>query len=283
MSSTPGAKVLKDLDSAIAEYENKSSNPRTFIGDLARALGASRHGSLSQYATFETMGGKVVTIRLSNHNAKVSNFDNAGEDHGISIVITGKPNNGLTDDGWAHVEEYFYQEQTLKRAEGKPLVEILKGIKHFASIDEVTDRVLYDLVHGTDLGVVKPAEMVSIASETDNKLKVSSLPLDTELPVVEIGGSDVSYAEAKAVIKELPSTITTADGYKLQVSKRSRQKLGNILLISKEDTITRSVVSRIQDAVRGSVLLEEHRDRIKVDDKREAKNPSNPNTEKVQR
>ena len=47
VSSTPGAKVLKDLDSAIAEYENKSSNPRTFIGDLARALGASRHGSLS--------------------------------------------------------------------------------------------------------------------------------------------------------------------------------------------------------------------------------------------
>lgn len=122
VSSTPGAKVLKDLDSAIAEYENKSSNPRTFIGDLARALGASRHGSLSQHATFETMGGKVVTIRISNHNAKVSNIDNAGEEHGISVVITRRPNRKITDDGWAHVEEYFYNELSLHRAESKPLV-----------------------------------------------------------------------------------------------------------------------------------------------------------------
>lgn len=107
----------------------------------------------------------------------------------------------------------------------------------------------------------------------------------SERPYIETGLSrtDEDYEEGEAVIKELSSTITTADGYKLQVSKRSRQELVNILLISKEDNITRSVVSRIQDAVRGSVLLEEHRDRIKVDDKREAKNPSNPNTEKVQR
>lgn len=47
---------------------------------------------LSEYATFETMNGNVVTIRLANHNAHVSGFDHNGKDNGISIVISPKPN-----------------------------------------------------------------------------------------------------------------------------------------------------------------------------------------------
>ena len=86
----------------------------------------------------------MVTIRLNNHNAKVSNFDNAGEEHGISIVITRKPNRQMTDDGWAHVEEYFYNEQTLKRTEGKPLVEILKGIKQALYSGKYKDSIVLD-------------------------------------------------------------------------------------------------------------------------------------------
>ena len=39
---------------------------------------------LSEYATFETMNGNVVTIRLANHNAHVSGFDHNGKDNGIS-------------------------------------------------------------------------------------------------------------------------------------------------------------------------------------------------------
>ena len=47
---------------------------------------------LSEYATFETMNGNVVTIRLANNNAHVSGFDHNGKDNGISIVISPKPN-----------------------------------------------------------------------------------------------------------------------------------------------------------------------------------------------
>ena len=89
VSSADGAKVLKDLDSLIKDYdENANKRPNTFLGDIAQALGATKHGSNSQYATFETMNGNIVTIRLSNHNARVSTFDNHNEQEGISIVVT---------------------------------------------------------------------------------------------------------------------------------------------------------------------------------------------------
>lgn len=42
-------------------------------------MGAKQEGSNSQYATFETKNGRIVTIRLANHNAKVSTFDNRSE------------------------------------------------------------------------------------------------------------------------------------------------------------------------------------------------------------
>ena len=75
VSSADGAKILKILDGEIKKYENVSSYPNTFIGDVSKALGAKRQGSASEYASFETKSGKTVTIRLSNHNAKVSTFD----------------------------------------------------------------------------------------------------------------------------------------------------------------------------------------------------------------
>ena len=97
VSSTLGAKVLKNLDNLVNEYEfNKGNKPNTFIGDLSRALGAQKHGSNSEYATFETKNGRVVTIRLANHNAKGSTFDNHNESDGISIVITANNNAKLT-------------------------------------------------------------------------------------------------------------------------------------------------------------------------------------------
>lgn len=129
VSSADGAKLLKDLDSAITEYENKSGQSKTFLGDIAQVLGATKHGSNSQYATFEAVNGKVFTIRLANHNAKVSNFDNHGENEGISIVVTAQDNNGVDNDGNAHVVEFFYDAIKLRKADGKPLVEILKSIK----------------------------------------------------------------------------------------------------------------------------------------------------------
>ena len=76
VSSAVGAKILKDQDNAIVEYENDTkTKEKTFLGNLAKVLGAKHDGSNSQYATFEAMNGEVFTIRLSYHNAKVSTFD----------------------------------------------------------------------------------------------------------------------------------------------------------------------------------------------------------------
>ena len=55
----------------------------------------SQHCSKSQYATFEAMNGKVFTIRLANHNTKVSNFDNLEESEGF--VVTHNEYNKIKD------------------------------------------------------------------------------------------------------------------------------------------------------------------------------------------
>lgn len=129
VSSADGAKILKELDDTKEKYENLSNRINTFIGDVAKALGAKRGGSASEYASFETKNGKIITIRLSNHNAKVSNFDANGETDGISIVVSPKKSGGMTNDGKAHVVEYYYDAIKLRRAEGKPLADIVRSIK----------------------------------------------------------------------------------------------------------------------------------------------------------
>lgn len=141
VSSADGAKVLNDLDNLVKEYEiSKGNKPNTFIGDVSKALGAKRQGSASEYASFETKSGKTVTIRLSNHNAKVSTFDAHDEAEGISIVVTPKENKGISNDGNAHVTEFYYNAIKLRRADGKPLVEILKSIKQALYSGAYTDN-----------------------------------------------------------------------------------------------------------------------------------------------
>lgn len=140
ISSTDGANILNNLDKAIDDYQNiGDKGTKTFLGDLASALGSSDKDKSSQYATFETKNGQVVTIRVSNHNATISNFDNVGESNGISIVISRKPNEGMTNDGDAHIVEFFYPDKALNKADGKPLVEILKSIKQSLYSGEYKD------------------------------------------------------------------------------------------------------------------------------------------------
>ena len=141
ISSANGAKVLKSIDDAIVEYEREEkTKEKTFLGNLSKILNASQHCSKSQYATFEAMNGKVFTIRLANHNTKVSNFDNHEDSEGISIVIASQKNNGVTNDGDAHIVEFFYDSIKLRKAEGKPLVEILKSIKQALYSGEYVDN-----------------------------------------------------------------------------------------------------------------------------------------------
>lgn len=140
ISSADGAKILNNLDNLAEKYENDThTREKTFIGEVAKAIEARKQGSGSQYATFETVNGNVVTIRLADHNATVSNFDNRDENEGISIVVSAKDNNGITNDGDAHIVEYFYDSIDLRRADGKPLAEIVKSIKQSLYSGEFKD------------------------------------------------------------------------------------------------------------------------------------------------
>lgn len=139
VSSADGAKVLRNLDKAIQTLESSPTQPKTFVGDIANSLGAQRKGSKSEYATFETKNGRVVTIRLADHNATVSNFDRRGELDGISIVVSPKKSAGVTNDGEAHVVEYYYDAIKLRRADGKPLADIVRAIKQALYSGEFKD------------------------------------------------------------------------------------------------------------------------------------------------
>lgn len=139
VSSADGAKVLNNLDILAKELLGKSNRPKTFLGDVAKAIGASNKGSSSQYATFETKNGTVVTIRLANHNASTKRMDDAGQDNAISIVITNKPNEGIQDGGDAHIVEFYYNALKLGRADGHPLAEIVRSIQQALYSGEYKD------------------------------------------------------------------------------------------------------------------------------------------------
>ena len=128
-------------------------------------MGVDDKDKSSKYATFEAKNGKVFTIRISNHNATVSNFDNNGEENGISIVVSRKKNNGIINDGDAHLVEYFYSDKKLKVADGKPLVEILKSIK----------QALYSGVYIDNTGLAEVEEVNSLnLQENDADIRYRS-------------------------------------------------------------------------------------------------------------
>ena len=139
-SSLDTAKVQQKIDTTKRKFENQSirsiKNP---IALLANAVELRQSGS-SYYGTFKSENGNVFTLRLSNHNATVSNFDNESEAEGVSIVISAHPTSGIHNDGAAHVVEYFYRKKDLWNAYGNPLADILGGISHLLRTGEYTDQ-----------------------------------------------------------------------------------------------------------------------------------------------
>lgn len=79
ISSADGAKVQNNLEKLAENYNNRSNRVKGFITDLSQALNLEQHEA-SHYGTFETKDGKLVTICVSNHNARVSFFDENGEE-----------------------------------------------------------------------------------------------------------------------------------------------------------------------------------------------------------
>ena len=119
ISSADDVKVLKNLDKLVDDFEKLSNQSKFFTIAVAQALGAKRHNSKSEYATFKTKNGRIVTSRLADHNAAVSNFDLRGELDGVSIVVSSKKNLGIKNDGVAYVVEYYYDAIKLRRADEK--------------------------------------------------------------------------------------------------------------------------------------------------------------------
>lgn len=138
ISSADGAKIQNNLGTLATNYEKIANKTRGFITDLSHALGLKQHES-SQYGTFETPDGNRITIRVSNHNARVSNFDKNNESDGISIVISSHKNKGLHNDGNAHIIEYFYPKRALENAEGKPLAEMIRSVSDALAGEEFKD------------------------------------------------------------------------------------------------------------------------------------------------
>ena len=137
VSSDATARLQINLNNLAKKY-NKKTGTRGFITDLTQALGLEQHEA-SRYRNFELPDGRFVTFRLSNHNASAATFDERGEQEGISIVISSSRNNGIKNNGSAHVVEYFYGKKTLDRAEDNPLAAIVKSVSEMFKTGEYVD------------------------------------------------------------------------------------------------------------------------------------------------
>ena len=127
-------------------------------------------------------------------------------------------------------------------------------------------------------------EMRPLKSANDDKLSITSLPPSTTILVTEIDGeSSVSVKDAIRAIDHLPGSVDTLDGYHLNISRTTRNKLKNEISKHKNDTAVLTAMSHIEEIVGKSLLIEEHRDRMKIDGVRKSDNPSDQNIEKTQR
>ena len=187
ISSADDAKILKKLDKLAEEYDNISyTKEKTFVGNLAQALGASTKGSSSQYATFETINGQIVTIRLANHNASTKRMDDAGRDNAISIVISPKPNEGILNDGDAHIVEFYYNSIKLRKAEGHPLAEIVRSIKQALYSGEYKDTTgLADVIEVNNPRYFRTPSGEAYGFTVDGKIYLDPRIATAETPIHE--------------------------------------------------------------------------------------------------
>ena len=148
---------------------------------------------------------------------------------------------------------------------------------------KVTEGVRERRATSNDVGTNRyNSGMRSVSSELDNKLAITTLSPSTEIPVVQTEKRSVSTAEAKQAIESLPKQVVTMDGYALNVSKKTKHKLGNSLSNAKREDY-RQALTLLTQIVGNSVLIEEHRNRVKIDGERKADNPNDANIEKIQR
>lgn len=132
--------------------------------------------------------------------------------------------------------------------------------------------------------------LLPFPSDYDEKLKVSSLDPNTEVEIVASSKQEVNYSQALDFIWSLPQSIskdTTPEGVEeILISRTAKKKL--VYEMSNLYNETRfaymQAIPYVEELVQKSILLEEHRDRVKNEyGDRLPNNASNLNVEKVQR
>ena len=133
--------------------------------------------------------------------------------------------------------------------------------------------------------------LIPFPSDYDAKLRVSSLATTTEVEVIQSNPNlDVNYFDARDMIADLPRILpeaATPEGVgEVRISNRSKRKLiseiGNYE--SELKTAYLNAVPYILDVIQKSLLLEEHRDRMKnIEGNRVFSNEEDPNINRIQR
>ena len=258
VSSADGAKVLINLDKAIQTLESSPTQPKTFVGDIANSLGAQRKGSKSEYATFETKNGRVVTIRLADHNATVSNFDRRGELDGISIVVSPKKSAGVTNDGEAHVVEYYYDAIKLRRADGKPLADIVRSIKqalYSGEFEDTTGLAERQEVNTDKVRFFRTSDGHAYGFTKDGKIYIDPRIATAETPIHEYSHL-WAWAFRKANPKEWANIVELMKGTTLWEEVKQRYPE-----LKTEDEIADEVLAHYSGR-RGAERLRAERERI---------------------
>lgn len=150
ISDANRAKVQNNLEILAKKSENLlPSQKKDFLKNLSMALGAEHKGSGSRYVDIDAKNGTQVTLRLADHNATVSGFDQNKKKNGVSIVISRHPNEGVKDDSNAHIIEYFYPDKELRNADGTPYADIVRSVV----------QMLYSGEYKDTTGLAKPEEV----------------------------------------------------------------------------------------------------------------------------
>ncbi len=121
------AKVIKNLDYLVSAYQKLPNRTRGFITNLSKAL-CLRPYSASQYGTFLLPSGDRIILRISNHNAKVSNFYKRNETEATNIAISHLHDKGPTSGVKAHVIVYFYLKREMEDESYRSLSQMIDSV-----------------------------------------------------------------------------------------------------------------------------------------------------------
>ena len=183
------ANVRQNLEKLVGKYDKiDSASEKTICGELSKALGLRNNGNHSNYGTFEAKNGTIVRIRISDHNAEVKNFDDAGYDNGISIVVSRKANEGLNNNGEAHIVEYFYNGYKLAKANGHPLAEIahsMQQLLYSGEFKDTTGLAERQEVNGSGVRELRDDAGVVYGWATDGEVYLNREAMNPETPLHE--------------------------------------------------------------------------------------------------